>query len=100
MHLKRLSLTHFRSFTRLDLEFPRRVILFTGKNAQGKTSILEAIAFLANFSSFHASHDRQLLNFNMPVEPIMVGRIIGEFERQEQSHTIEVRLIQEYTGQS
>lgn len=100
MHLKRLSLTHFRSFTRLDLEFPRRVILFTGKNAQGKTSILEAIAFLANFSSFHASHDRQLLNFNMPVEPIMVGRIIGEFERQEHSHTIEVRLIQEYTGQS
>jgi len=100
MHLKRLSLTHFRSFTRLDLEFPRRVILFTGKNAQGKTSILEAIAFLANFSSFHASHDRQLLNFNMPVEPIMVGRIIGEFERQAQSHTIEVRLIQEYTGQS
>lgn len=100
MFLKRLSLTHFRAFSRLDLEFPRRVILFTGKNAQGKTTILEAIAFLANFSSFHASHDRQLLNFNMPNEPIMVGRIIGEFERQGRDHSIEVRFIQEFNGQT
>jgi DNA replication and repair protein RecF len=100
MHLKRLSLTHFRAFTRLDIDFPRRIILFTGKNAQGKTTILEAIAYLANFSSFHASTDRQLLNFNMPVEPVMVGRIIGEFERQGRDHSIEVRFIQEYNGQT
>lgn len=100
MFLKRLSLTHFRAFSRLDIEFPRRVILFTGKNAQGKTTILEAIAFLANFSSFHASHDRQLLSFNVPNEPIMVGRVIGDFEREGRNHTIEVRFIQEFNGQT
>lgn len=100
MYLKRLSLTHFRAFSRLDIDTPRRVLLFTGANAQGKTSILEAIAYLATFSSFHASHDRHLLNFNMPNEPIMVGRIIGEFERSGQEHRIEVRFINEFNPQN
>jgi len=51
MHLKHLSLTNYRSFARLDIEIPRRVILLTGDNAQGKTTFLEAIYFLAAFPS-------------------------------------------------
>ena len=95
MYLTRLSLTNYRIFSRLELDFPRRVILFTGQNAQGKTSILEAVAYLANFSSFSAGNDRQLMNFSTPIEPIMVARILGEFEREGRRHTIEVRLIQD-----
>ncbi len=95
MYLIRLSLTNFRIFTRLELDFPRRVILFTGQNAQGKTSILEAVAYLANFSSFSAGSDRQLMNFSTPIELIMVARIVCEFEREGRRHTIEVRLIQD-----
>jgi DNA replication and repair protein RecF len=95
MYLTRLSLTNYRIFSRLELDFPRRVILFTGDNAQGKTSILEAVAYLANLSSFSASNDRQLMNFSAPLEPIMVARILGEFERAGRHHTIEVRLIQD-----
>jgi DNA replication and repair protein RecF len=52
MFLKHLSLTNFRNFTRLDVDIPRRVVLLVGANAQGKTSILEAIYFLAAFTSF------------------------------------------------
>ena len=95
MYLTRLSLTNYRIFSRLELDFPRRVILFTGDNAQGKTSILEAVAYLANFGSFSAANDRQLMNFSAPNEPIMVARILGEFEREGRRHTIEVRLIQD-----
>lgn len=98
MHLTRLSLTNFRIFSRLDLDLPRRIILLSGSNAQGKTSILEAVSFLANFSSFYASSDRQLLNFNLPAEPVLVGRIVGEFQRGMKCHSIEVRFIQEYNG--
>ncbi len=99
MYLTRLSLTNFRVFSRLELDFPRRVILFHGANAQGKTTILEAVAFLALFTSFSASTDRQLLNFNLPEsEPIKVGRIVGEFERGGRKNTLEVRLIQEPNG--
>lgn len=99
MYLTRLSLNNFRVFSRLELDFPRRVILFHGANAQGKTTILESVAFLALFTSFSASADRQLLNFNLPVsEPVKVGRIVGEFERAGRKNTLEVRLIQEPNG--
>ena len=63
MYLTHLSLTNFRAFTRLDLDVPRRTLLLVGDNAQGKTSVLEAIYYLATYTSFHASTDRQLINF-------------------------------------
>lgn len=98
MFLTRLSLTNFRIFSRLDLEIPRSVILLSGANAQGKTSILEAIGYLAAFNSFHASSDRQLLNFNLAPEPVLVGRIVADFVKSGRSHTLEIRLVQEYNG--
>jgi len=98
MHLTRLALTNFRIFSRLDLQFPKKIILLAGSNAQGKTTILEAVAYLANFSSFFAATDRQLLNFNLQPEPVLVGRIVGEYQRGLKSHTLEVRFIQEYNG--
>jgi DNA replication and repair protein RecF len=97
MRLKRLSLTNFRVFSRLDLELPSSILLFSGANAQGKTSILEAIAYLATFSSFNASSDRQLINFNIAPEDLIVGRILGEFERGNRNHSLEVRLILDST---
>lgn len=98
MYLTRLSLTDFRSFSRLDLDVPREIFLLVGENAQGKTTLLEAIYFLSTFSSFHATTDRQLINFHLPENKTTVGRIIGEFTRRDGSHKIEVRLIREPNG--
>jgi DNA replication and repair protein RecF len=93
-----LSLTNFRSFSRLDVDFPREIFLLVGDNAQGKTTLLEAIYFLSTLTSFHASSDRQLISFNAPTEAIVVGRIVGEVQRRDGHHRIEVRLIQEMNG--
>ena len=93
MYLKHLSLTNFRSFARLDMDIPRHTLLLVGDNAQGKTSILEAIYFLATFTSLQASHDRQLINFLLEDEPIKEGRLVADLQRGEQSHRLEVRLI-------
>lgn len=98
MYLTWLALTNFRIFSRLDMQLPKRVILLSGANAQGKTTILEAIAYLANFSSFTASSDRQLLNFNLSPQPQLVGRLVGEFQKEGKNHALEVRFIQEYNG--
>ncbi|HSF82451.1 MAG TPA: DNA replication and repair protein RecF [Anaerolineales bacterium] len=103
MYLTRLSLTNLRNFARLDVEVPRGPILLVGENAQGKTSFLEAIFFLATFVSFHAGSDRELVNFIASREPLAVARIIADFNRQERSgtvgsHRLEVRLIQETNG--
>jgi DNA replication and repair protein RecF len=98
MHITHLSLTNFRSFSRLDLDFPREIFLLVGDNAQGKTTLLEAIYFLSTFTSFHASSDRQLISFTAPNSGIAVGRVVGEVQRGNGQHRIEVRLIREPNG--
>ncbi|MDD5368342.1 MAG: DNA replication and repair protein RecF [Anaerolineaceae bacterium] len=98
MYLTHLSLTNFRAFARLDLNVPRRLVLLVGGNAQGKTSLLEAIYYLATFTSFHAHNDRQLINFLAAREPLAVARIVAEYQRGLTAHRLEVRIIQESTG--
>lgn len=104
MYLTHLSLTNFRNFARLDLDVPKGVLLLVGANAQGKTSLLEAIYFLATFVSFNASSDRELINFLTAREKLAVTRIVADFRRQHSerdqhaapaSHRLEVRIIQE-----
>ncbi len=98
MHLKHLSLTNFRNFARLDIDVPRRVVLLVGNNAQGKTSILEAIYFLASFTSFQTNTDRQLVNFVEAKNSLAVARLVADYERNKKKHKIEARLILEPTG--
>ncbi len=45
MFIRRLSLTNFRRFPSLDLEFKERVVYLTGLNEAGKSTILAAIAY-------------------------------------------------------
>ena len=98
MYLKHLSLTNFRSFARLDIDLPKRVVLLVGGNAQGKTSILEAIYFLAAFTSFQTNTDRQLVNFLAAREALAVTRLVAEYQRGKARHRLEVRLILEPAG--
>jgi DNA replication and repair protein RecF len=98
MYLTHLSLTNFRSFARLDMDIPRRVVLLTGSNAQGKTSMLEAIYFLAAFSSFQTHTDRQLVNFIEARKDLAVGRLVAEYTRGLAKHRLEARLVLEAVG--
>lgn len=100
MYLTHLSLTNFRAFTRLDLDVPRRLLLLVGDNAQGKTSLLEAVYYLATFTSFQTQADRQLINFLASQESLAVTRMVADFQRQNRRHRIEVRLILEAAGSS
>lgn len=98
MRLNHLSLTNFRNFTRLDIDVPAGTVMLVGDNAQGKTSLLEAVYFLATLTSFHASSDRQLINFIEARQPLAVGRIVADYTRGAENHRLEVRLIQEPNG--
>ncbi len=80
------------------MDVPRRILLLVGANAQGKTSLLEAIYYLATFTSFHAQSDRQLINFNAGQEALAVARLVATYQRAEKQHRLEVRIIQEASG--
>lgn len=95
MRLLHLSLSQFRNFTRLDAQLPDSSLIILGRNAQGKTSLLEAIYFLATLSSFHAENDRQLVNFIEARKPLGVTRIKAEFSSGSKNHQLEIRIIKE-----
>ncbi|MBC6939794.1 MAG: DNA replication/repair protein RecF [Chloroflexi bacterium] len=98
VYLKRLSLTNFRNFTRLDMDVPRRSVVLVGDNAQGKTSVLEAVYFLAALTSFQTNADRQMVNFLEARNSPAVARIVGEYARGSRNHKLEVRLILDPVG--
>ncbi len=98
MFLTHLSLTNFRAFTRLDMDVPRRILMLVGDNAQGKTSLLEAVYFLATFTSFHAQNDRQLIHFMALHEQPSVTRLVADYERDGRKHKLEIRLILDSNG--
>jgi DNA replication and repair protein RecF len=95
MYLTHLSLTNFRNFARLDLDVPKGAIMVVGNNAQGKTSLLEAIFFLSSMVSFHVTSDRQLINFIAAREPLSVARIVAEYKKNHKAVRLEARIIQE-----
>ncbi len=64
MFLKHLSLNNFRLFPAVELEFDQDVNVLSGMNGQGKTSILEAIHYLALTRSFRASDDSTAIRFS------------------------------------
>src|SRR6476469_2560729 len=75
MLLSHLSLTHFRNYRRLELDFSRRLTLLQGRNAQGKTSLLEAIYFLATTKPIHAGTEREVVDWAAKDEPIPYSRV-------------------------
>ena len=95
MHLKHLSLTHYRNYARLEQAFPRQTILVQGDNAQGKTNLLEAIYYLATTRSPLVGSDRYLINWDSEVEPLPFARLAGEVERRDGSRRVEITLVRE-----
>ena len=61
MWVQALSLTDFRSYTQVDVEFSPGVTTFVGMNGQGKTNIVESIAYLATLSSHRVAADAPLI---------------------------------------
>lgn len=64
MRLKQLTLKNFRNCKDIKLDFPNNKIIIIGKNAQGKTNILESIYFLSTLKSPRTSNIKEFVNFD------------------------------------
>lgn len=95
MYLKRLELTNYRNYTRLEIVLPARINVFQGENAQGKTNLLEAIYYLATTRSPIAATDRQLIAWTVENEMIPYARLEGVYDRGGEEHTLEMTLVKE-----
>jgi DNA replication and repair protein RecF len=61
VHLRRLSLTDFRSYAEADLALEPGITTFVGSNGQGKTNLVEAAGYLATFGSHRVATDAPLI---------------------------------------
>ncbi len=92
MYLKKLTLTNFRKYPRLEVEFKEGLNVLIGENDQGKTSIIDAIKYLLNTKSneifrydikdFHHDSNTRINNFQI------VGMLSG-FKDEEAANFIE-----------
>lgn len=64
MHVKSIELKNYRNYENLTLPFSSDKILLVGKNAQGKTNLLEAIYYMSCLSSPRAKNDNDLISWN------------------------------------
>lgn len=88
MYVSTLNLTNFRNYEKLHFEPVSRVNVLFGRNAQGKSAILEAIYLLATSKSHRTWRDVDLIKIGEDV-----CRVCGEVRREmREDVTLEVIL--------
>ncbi len=99
MRVAHLSLTNFRNYSRLEADLPAGPLILVGQNAQGKTSLLEAIYYLATASSPHASADRQLIHWlALRNDPRPYMKILAEVHTAQEIRRVDIRVELEDAG--
>lgn len=96
MWIERLALENFRLFARADLCLRPGVNLFTGRNAQGKTTVLEAAAYLSAGRSFRTAKDREAIRHGVRVGSPggKISAVEARFHRSGASHTVRMAITE------
>ena len=80
MHVRTLWLTDFRSYTSIEVNLSPGLTVLVGANGEGKTNLLEALAWLATLSSFRGAPTEALVRRGAP---FAVVRALAEREGRE-----------------
>ena len=83
MELRKINLRNFRNYEEISLDFDPGVNLIVGQNAQGKTNLIEAVAYLGSGRSFRAQKQAELIRFGADFADIE-----GEIFSQERNQTL------------
>ena len=81
MILENIRLENYRNYTEIFAEFDPGVNLLVGQNAQGKTNLLEAVAFLGSGRAFRTQKSSELVRFGADFAQIE-GNVFSQ-ERQQ-----------------
>ena len=79
MFIKKLSLKNFRNYGDFSLDINSHKVLIVGKNAQGKTNLLEAILYLSCLDSYRISKDLELIKWGENFAKIEAEILKDEF---------------------
>ena len=77
-----LFLQNFRLFESVSLHFESPCIFLCGSNGQGKTSLLEALFYLANLRSFRTSRTSEMIRIHASAATIGASVSFRDWSRQ------------------
>jgi DNA replication and repair protein RecF len=78
LEVRRVELTSFRSYERLELAFPAGPQVLFGANAAGKTNLLEALVVLGSGRSHRTSTEAELITWEQPFARLEAEARSGE----------------------
>lgn len=81
MIIKGIRLINFRNYNSMSASFSSGVNILVGKNAQGKTNLLEAIYMCSTGRSFRTLSDKEIISFGKKEAYIGAEISIGELEK-------------------
>jgi len=88
MIIKNLQLDGFRNYSGITAEFLDGINVIVGRNAQGKTNLIEAVYYLAAARSFRTSSDKDLITLGR--DGASIKSLIVSAGREQ---TLEARLF-------
>ena len=95
MRVRRLQLSDYRNFPRLDFSLPSGPVVIVGGNAQGKSNLLEAVYLLSTMRSSRADSDGELIRRQAAQsagEPLL-ARLVAEVEGHSGSLRLEMVIV-------
>lgn len=87
MFVEELELKNFRNYDYQKITFDSRLNVISGRNAQGKTNLIEAIFLLAIGRSPRTTKDKEMINWNKDSAYVKL-----KLNKNSGSKTLEVRL--------
>ena len=88
MTVENIRLQGFRNYSETGAEFSGEVNVIAGKNAQGKTNLMEALYYLSTGRSFRARSDRDLVGFDREA-----AELYAEVLTHGRKTTLEAKII-------
>ena len=85
MYIKEIELKDFRNYENLSLDFDPHVNLILGKNAQGKTNLLEAVYLTSMGKSFRTNRLSELIRFGQDY-----GKVYVETSKEDLDGSVEL----------
>ena len=87
MWIKNIKIKNFRNYTEENVDLEKNTNIFYGKNAQGKTNIIESIFLCSMGKSFRAKKDKEMIKLG---EEYL--RVEIEFKKEDRDGKIRIEI--------
>ncbi|WP_414839394.1 DNA replication/repair protein RecF [Carnobacterium sp. TMP28] len=87
MFLKDIQLLNYRNYESAEVTFSQGINVFLGENAQGKTSLMEAIYVLAMARSHRTANDKELIRWEQDN-----ARVSGRIQKKSSNFPLAISI--------